>query len=308
MAVLAAARTWSPGGARSNLLRAAWHYLPIAIFVLVWQLAVDLDLVDRAFLPSFSATLRALWEMTANGELFVRVSPNDQRRVPVGNVALIDKVGGASGLPDSELREAAGNDHLLLLSSGSSMKGRLIAIRGGQGSASEDQPRTYVFRSSDGRERSFGPEQVSRVYFGSYPFASTGGNATTATPPSDLSPGIDTPGAIRVPANGGWVSTGMRVRRGEVVTFATSGEVQLSDNSNDRARAAGTPRMAPGAPLPTVNAGALIGRIGTSQPFGIGDQASVPMPFDGVLSLAVNDDERSDNAGAFMVSIGRGRR
>ena len=53
---------------------------------------------------------------------------------------------------------------------------------------------------------------------------------------------------------------------------------------------------------------ALIGRIGTSQPFGIGDQASVPMPFDGVLSLAVNDDERSDNAGAFMVSIGRGRR
>ena len=48
--------------------------------------------------------------------------------------------------------------------------------------------------------------------------------------------------------------------------------------------------MAPGSPLPTVNAGALIGRVGNSQPFGIGDQASVPMPFDGVLYLAVNDD------------------
>ena len=40
-------------------------------------------------------------ELTANGELFVRVSQNDQRRVPVSSVALIDKVGAASGLPDT---------------------------------------------------------------------------------------------------------------------------------------------------------------------------------------------------------------
>ena len=66
--------------------------------------------------------------------------------------------------------------------------------------------------------------------------------------------------------------------------------------------------MAPGSPLPTVNAGALVGRIGTGRQFGIGDQASVPMPFDGVLFLTVNDDERSDNAGAVVVSIGRIRR
>jgi hypothetical protein len=56
-----------------------------------------------------------------------------------------------------------------------------------------------------------------------------------------------------------------------------------------------------------VNAGALIGRVGNSAPFGIGDQAAVPMPFDGVLFLAVNDDERSDNRGEFIVSIRRGR-
>jgi hypothetical protein len=40
-------------------------------------------------------------ELTANGELFVRVSQDDQRRVRLGSVALIDKVGGASGLPDT---------------------------------------------------------------------------------------------------------------------------------------------------------------------------------------------------------------
>jgi hypothetical protein len=65
--------------------------------------------------------------------------------------------------------------------------------------------------------------------------------------------------------------------------------------------------MAPGAPLPTVNAGALIGRIGNSQAFGIGDQTAVPMPSDGVLYLTVNDDERADNSGEFIVSIRRGR-
>lgn len=245
-------------------------------------------------------------ELTANGELFVRVSQNDQRRVPLSSVALIDKVGGASGLPDTEVREAAGSQHLLLLSNGSSVKGQLVAIRGGEGSANENQARAYVFRAGDGREQTFGPEQVSRIYLGTYPFAAISGGASGST--SDLASGVDTPGALHISASGGWVSTGMRVRRGERISFNTTGEVQLSDNRADRARSAGTPRMAPGAPLPTVNAGALIGRIGNSAPFGIGDQASVPMPFDGVLFLAVNDDERSDNAGEFIVSISRGRR
>jgi hypothetical protein len=51
----------------------------------------------------------------------------------------------------------------------------------------------------------------------------------------------------------------------------------------------------------------LIGRVGNSQPFGIGNQTSVPMPFDGILYLAVNDDQRSDNAGEFIVSVRRTR-
>jgi len=237
-----------------------------------------------------------------NGELSVRVSMADQRRIAVGQVALIDRVGAARGLPDTETREAAGPQHLLLLSNGSSVKGELINIRGGEGSAEEDEPRAYVFRTSDGREQRYSAQQVARVYMGSYPFA---GESNTT---SDLVAGNMTPGAIRVPANGGWVSTGIRVRRGDIVAFSTSGEVQLSDNRSDRARSPGTPRTAPDAPLPSVNAGALIGRIGNGQPFGIGDQSSVPMPADGVLYLAVNDDERSDNAGEFVVVVSRSRR
>lgn len=244
-------------------------------------------------------------EMTAS-ELFVRVSLHDQRRVPVSSVVLIDRVGGGSGLPDTELREAAGAQHLLMMQNGSSLKGQLVAIRGGEGSADPTEARTYVFRTGDGAQRTLTPDQVSRIYLGNYPVA----NATGTVPVpgvSDLSPGDNVPGSIRVPATGGWVTTGMRVRKGELVYFSASGEVQLSDNRNDRARTPGTPRMAPGAPMPTVNAGALIGRVGNSQPFAIGDQASVPMPFDGVLFLAVNDDERGDNVGEFFVTVSRRR-
>jgi hypothetical protein len=239
-------------------------------------------------------------EMLPDGTLFLRVSQHDQRRIPLNTIALIDRVGGASGLPDTEIREAAGSHHLLLLSDGTGLKGRLVAIRGGQGSAQEGQPRTFVFRTDDGSERNYAMTQVSRVYTGSYPFAAISGEVAPG-----LDQGIDTPGSIRVPANAGWVSTGRRVRRGDVVGFNTTGEVQLSTNPSDRAHSAGTNRTAPNSPLPNVNAGGLIGRIGNGAPFGIGNQASVPMPNDGILYLAVNDDELSDNSGAFVVQMRR---
>jgi hypothetical protein len=241
-------------------------------------------------------------ELTTDGTLFVRVSQHDQRRIPISSVALIDRVGGASGLPDTELREAAGSQHLLLLSNGGSEKGQLVAIRGGQGSAQEGQPRTFVFTLADGRQQQFDLNQISRVYLGTYPFAAITGGASTG---SELDPGVSAPGALRIPANAGWVSTGMRVRRGETITFSTSGEVQLSTNGADRAQSAGATRNAAGSPIPTVGAGALIGRIGNGAPFAIGNQTSVPMPNAGLLYLAVNDDELGDNTGGFVVQLGR---
>lgn len=267
----------------------------------LWATAVSAQTSVTVQMRDGSKVEGRIEEMTPDGTLFVRVSQHDQRRIPIASVALIDRVGGASGLPETELREAVGPAHLLLTSSGGSVKGQLVAIRGGQGSAQEGLQRTYVFRSQDGREQEFPLNQVSRVYLGTYPIAAITGGASTP----GLDQGVATPGAIRVPANAGWVSTGMRVRRGDTVTFNTTGEVQLSDNANDRARAAGTPRTAAGAPLPNVYAGGLIGRVGNGQPFAIGNQASVPMPNDGLLYLAVNDDERGDNTGEFIVQLGR---
>lgn len=241
-------------------------------------------------------------EVLGQGTLFLRVSQDDQRRIPIGSIALIDRKGGASGLPETEIREARNSEHLLMLTGGSSVKGRLVQIRGGEGSGDQG-PRTYVFRTTAGEDRSYPPDQVARVYLGLYPFeASARQTEGLAAPP------FVPEGGVRVPATSGWVATGITVRKGDVVTFNTTGEVQLSDNAADRAQPAGTNRMARLAPLPTVNAGALIGRVGSNgQPFGIGDQASVPMPNDGMLYLAVNDDERGDNAGEFIVVAARRR-
>ena len=243
-------------------------------------------------------------EELAGGALFLRVSQTDQRRINVGDIALIDKRGGATGLPATEIREARGADHILLLAGGSSVRGRLVTIKGGEGSA-DAGPRTYVFRGVDGSERQYGPGEVARIYLGSYPFDA----AVSGEPSEGVAAATVPSGAVRVPASAAWVSTGLNVRKGDWVTFNTSGEVQLSDNTNDRARSAGSSRVARLAPLPNVNAGALIGRVGMNgPPFGIGDQASVPMPANGVLYLSVNDDERADNAGEFIVVVGRGSR
>lgn len=276
----------------------------VATACVLWATAVSAQTPVTVQLRDGSKVEGRIEEMLPDGTLFLRVSQHDQRRIPISSVALIDRVGGASGLPQTEIREAVGPAHLLLMSNGGSAKGQLVAIRGGQGSAQEGQARTFVFRTQDGREQEFPMGQVSRVYLGTYPVAAITGGEVAA----GLEPGTAVPGAIRVPANGGWISTGMRVRRGDVVTFNTTGQVQLSDNANDRARSAGTPRNAAGAPVPSVYAGALIGRVGTGQPFAVGDQASVPMPNEGLLYLAVNDDERGDNTGEFVVQLGRGRR
>ena len=59
--------------------------------------------------------------------------------------------------------------------------------------------------------------------------------------------------------------------------------------------------------MPDVYACGLIGRIGNNPPLAIVNQTRITMPHDGVLFLAVNDDERRDNQGAFVVRLRRAR-
>ncbi|HYE88664.1 MAG TPA: hypothetical protein VEA16_20015 [Vicinamibacterales bacterium] len=110
---------------------------------------------------------------------------------------------------------------------------------------------------------------------------------------------------IRVNAQQRWVDTGLTVRAGDVLTFNTMGQIQMSANADDIAVPAGarSGRTAPDAPITGVLAGALIGRIGDYNPIAIGNQTSITAPVSGRLYLSVNDDHLADNSGEFVVNL-----
>ena len=246
-----------------------------------------------------------------NNALYIRVSLADQRIIQLGDAAVVEVAGNADNLPAGETEAARGGDHVLVLRSGEVIRGRLLNIEGGEGSGKEDEPRILSFKPSDGAERRARFSEVRRLYFGSFP-ASLG--APTPAPLPPVAPEATLPaGAVRVPANTGWVSTTFTLRRTDRMQFSAEGQVRLSGDAEDKASPAGSlrGRYAPNAPAPTLLAGALIGRIGNGPAFAIGDQTqALPVPGDGVLFLAVNDDQTSDNDGAFVVTIRvvRGRR
>lgn len=218
---------------------------------------------------------------------------NGQTRAwPVGEVAVIDFT-GSSSFPSNEVNQVNGN-HVLVLRSGEIVAGTLFDVGG-------TSPLRLTF-SVNGANRDYSSNDVTRIYF-----ARPGSGSTTsaATSTEGLAQGT---GRISVPANAGWVNTGLTVRQGQTILITTTGEVRLSTDANDVAAPAGSKngRYAPNAPLPGSLAGALIGRVGNGQPFGIGNQTSFPAPGSGTLFLAVNDDQLGDNAGAFGVELTAG--
>jgi len=231
--------------------------------------------------------------------IYVRVSQNDQQRVPLNDVLVMEVGGPAQNLPSNEIDAARGGDHVLVLTSGEILRGRLLNIEGGEGSDTPNEPRVVSFKPSNGNERRARMSEVRRFYSGNYP--------QTAVAQPAPAPGQAPPGAIRVAANQRWVSTGLVLARGAQVQFEASGEIQLSGDPEDRAVTAGSlrGRRAPGAPLPDALAGALIGRVGNGPVFAIGNMtdALAPPGNGGELVLGVNDDELGDNQGAFDVRV-----
>jgi Ca2+-binding EF-hand superfamily protein len=115
---------------------------------------------------------------------------------------------------------------------------------------------------------------------------------------------------VRVNSQQRWVDTGLDVRNGDIITFQTTGQIQMSDNASDVAVPGGATshRMAPDAPISGVYAGALIGKINNYPPMAIGDQSRITAPVSGRLYLSVNDDYLQDNRGEFVVQLGVQRR
>lgn len=194
--------------------------------------------------------------------------------------------------PAAETARIESGRAFVVLTGGDTFDGNLSDIGG-------TSPLRLSFRTPRG-DREVNSDQVARIYFAAWQGMPTSTDSGTA--------GALDPGGVgmTVPANPCWTSTGRTVRRGQRVTFNGSGEIRLSADSNDIAGVAGsrTGRTAPNAPIPGSLAGALIGRVGNSRPFGIGNQTvALGMPAAGMLFLGINDDNCGDNTGQFRVQI-----
>ena len=236
------------------------------------------------------------WART-NDSIYIRVSQDDQRRIAMREVLVMEVGGDANNLPAAETQAAQSSSHVLVTRGGDVLTGGLTAIEGGLGSSKEGEPRTVTFQA--GGERKFRFSDVARIYLGNYP-------RPTAAAPAPAPSAAVPEGSVRVPANQQWTATNMMIRRGDRVLFTPEGEIQLSGDADDKASASGSlkGRTAANSAMPAVLAGALIGRIGNGAPFAIGNQSlPLPMPGDGPLWLGINDDQVSDNTGALVVRV-----
>jgi hypothetical protein len=211
----------------------------------------------------------------------------------VNDVVVIDFAGDARNFPRNEV-DLIGSGSLLVLTNGQTIQGQFKDVGG-------NRPKIIYF-TTGGQDRNFLSNNISRLYLAVPPDSTIGGGGSF----QPLPPGQVGTGTMQVQARDGWVSTGLQVRQGEVVTISSNGEVRLSSDPSDTATTAGSAkgRRAARAPMPNELAGALIGRVGNGRPFGIGNQQSFPSPGSGMLYLAVNDDELNDNSGAFGVTVG----
>jgi hypothetical protein len=245
-----------------------------------------------------NATLLMRSGETVSGQLIdmggvgftIRVN-GQERQIPTGDVAVIDFTGNPS---DTDWSKLTAGQQVVMLRNGQTIDGTLYDISG-------TTPLKITVRTASG-EREFSSGEIGRIVL-SKP---TSAVATSGTTNSTIPDGT----GVAVAANQAWTGTGLTVRKGEILTFNTTGQVQLSTDTGDIATPAGSNagKYAGGAPLPRALAGALIGRIGNGQPFAIGNQTSITAPAAGQLFLGINDDNLSDNQGGFRVQITRSTR
>ena len=174
----------------------------------------------------------------------------------------------------------------LVLRSGRRVDGDLVSVRGS----------TVEFAESSGSTRRYDRSDVARIELNSsrYDDDHLGGGR-----PSGLREKYTT-----VQAATQWNDTGVDVRSGMDVYFEATGRVQWGPDRKDGPGGEGGNRYNANRPIPGRSGGALVGRIGGSDPFFIGDERGpIRMRESGRLSLGVNDDYLQDNSGSWRVTI-----
>ncbi|PYR03628.1 MAG: hypothetical protein DMF97_01545 [Acidobacteria bacterium] len=221
-----------------------------------------------------------------NGRLTLSGQP-----VPLEQVAVIDFTGGGTP-PAIELqRVPPTGGQAVVLRSGHAEGGKFVNIVRGD---------TLMWEDHNGQQQQYPLRDVTRIYLNSTnahaAYRAPGGPATSAAPTAAGTSGQNQApqGAIQVQANVPWTDTRITVKSGDMVSFQATGQINYGNPA----------AHSPNYPIPALNAGTLIGKVGSSAPFGIGtNSAPVRMPASGRLMLGVNDNEIKDNSGYFSVVI-----
>ncbi|MCC7044374.1 MAG: hypothetical protein IT183_10955 [Acidobacteria bacterium] len=116
----------------------------------------------------------------------------------------------------------------------------------------------------------------------------------------------ETPRRVTVGARYPWIDTTIDLGAGDSLSITAAGRIMFSPSDGDVAEPGGAPgrRATSAAPMPDVEIGTLLGRIGDGEPFVVGAYLdSRRAPRGGRLYLMVNDDILRDNSGEFQVSV-----
>jgi hypothetical protein len=179
----------------------------------------------------------------------------------------------------------------LVLNDGRRLQGELIGVYG----------RDIEFEERGGGRRRtvrFSRDEIDRIEF------SRGRNddrdQATGFPPRGMRER-----QVVVDAREQWTDTGIDVRSGQQIYFASQGETRWGRDRRDGAEGERNSPMNPGRPLPDRPAAALIGRIGDrNQIFFIGaDSGPFRARDSGRLFLGINDDVLTDNQGNLRVTV-----
>ena len=269
---------------------------------------------------AYPATLLMRTGERITGELTYRLGGNDVtvngRDYSLDDVAVIAYVPNdpapteVSRVPAMDGNPSELERHVFVTRDGQLIFGKLYKF------SADGRIVTFDERGS-GRRRDIAADQLARIYInpGSARRVYTPILAASNTPPN----AADAPSApsgviVRVAGNQQWIATGINVTQGETIRFDSTGEVMWTREQADRATPAGAlnGRRSGNPPVAGAPGGALIARVGFNTAFSggaraflVGNQKAVVMPASGPLFLGINDEVFTDNAGEFVVTIGR---
>jgi hypothetical protein len=212
-----------------------------------------------------------------------------------------------SQLPETDNPSDEHNRHMFVLRNGQVIHGKLYHISA-NGETIQFDP---LGGSSVADRRSIPAGEIARIYITPTAARSIYHNVMNAPPAAVATSGITPNGAVIVAANQPWTDTGITVKRGDRVSFNTTGQIRvtLGDAPEGAAGPDGSGAFQGSRaryPVPSMPVGGLIFKVGNSAPSPIGSNSQpITMPANGRLFLGVNDDEFGDNSGTFTVTIVR---